>query len=48
MDKETKLVITSEDREAEKGKVGIRSQEVQTIMYKTNYKDIWYNTEKYS
>jgi len=31
MDKETKLVITSEDREAEKGKVGIRRSRV------TNY-----------
>ena len=42
---ENKLVVTSEERERRRRKLGVGDYEVQTIMYKINYKDILYSTE---
>ena len=43
-DIEKKLVITSGEREGGRGNIRAGEKEVQTIMYKINYKDILYNT----
>ena len=40
---ENKLVVTSWERDGGRGKLGIREEEVQTIMYKISYKDILQN-----
>ena len=36
-------MVTSQEREGGRGKIGIGGQVVQTIMYKINYKDIFQN-----
>ena len=36
-------MVTSQEREGGRGKIGIGEHVVQTIMYKINYKDIFQN-----
>ena len=41
-------MVTSQEREGGRGKIGIGEQEVQTIMYKISYKDIFQNMRNIS
>ena len=37
-------MVTSGEREGGRDNIGIEDEEVQTVIYKTSYKDILYNT----
>ena len=45
MDIENKVMVTSVERERERGNIGLGEQEVQTIKYKKSYEDMLYNME---
>ena len=38
-------MVTSVERERERGNIGLGEQEVQTIKYKKSYEDMLYNME---
>ena len=45
---ENKLVVTSGEKEGERGQEGVEDEETQTTMYKVSNRDILYSTGKYS
>ena len=42
--RESKLVVTSGEREVGRGKTGVGDSEIQTTMYKISHKDILHST----